>query len=70
MVSLLIVSLSESWSQAQDIKEDFIGFGIIGEHSNDIRIYPLAEFVWERKFTPKSGIKTGIITGRIDLKCF
>jgi hypothetical protein len=70
MVSFLLVFLSASWSQAQDIKEDFIGFGIIGEYLNDIRIYPLAGFVWERKSTPKSGLETGIITGRIDLKCF
>lgn len=60
IVSFLLVFLSTSWSQAQDIKEDFIGFGIIGEYSNNIRIYPLAGFVWERKFTSKSGLETGI----------
>jgi hypothetical protein len=60
IASLLLVFLCASLIQAQDIKEDYIGFGVIGEYSNDVRIYPLAGFVWERKFTSRSGLETGM----------
>jgi hypothetical protein len=45
IVSFLFVFLGAFWNQAQDIQEDYIGFGLIGEYSNDIRIYPMAGFV-------------------------
>jgi hypothetical protein len=70
IVIFILVFLGASWSHAQNIREDYIGFGVIGEYSNDIRIYPLAGFVWERKFTPKSGLETGMYYRSDRLKVF
>jgi hypothetical protein len=70
IVSFLFVFLGAFWNQAHDIKEDYIGFGLIGEYSNDIRTYPLAGFVWERKFTSISGLETGMYYPSERLKLF
>lgn len=58
-MTVLLPIFRPSLSNGQSLKEDFIGFGIVAEYSNEVRIYPLAGFVWERKFTRKSGLEAG-----------